>query len=106
MKNAWKGIRSITYIQKTTNDSPKIISLGGHIAADSRTIVNTFNSFFCSVAAEVRPEVLFSYKAFFNYLPPPHRDSFLTSPCTIEEIIEITSNFNPKKSAGPNSIPT
>ena len=28
------------------------------------------------------------------------------SPCTKEEIIEIISSFKPKKSAGPNSIPT
>ena len=107
MKNIWKGIRSIISLQKTTNVSPKIISLSGHIVTDPRTIANTFNSFFCSVAAEVRPEVvLFSYKAFFDYLPPPDRDSFFTSHCTKEEIIEIISNFKPKKSTGPNSIPT
>ena len=34
MKNTWKGIRSIISLQKTTNDSPTIISLEGHIITD------------------------------------------------------------------------
>ena len=29
MKNTWEGIRSIISLQKTTNDSPTIISLEG-----------------------------------------------------------------------------
>ena len=64
MKNTWEGIRSIISLQKTTNDSPTIISLEGHTVTDPRTIANTFNSFFCSVAAEVQSEVPFSYKSF------------------------------------------
>ena len=59
MKNTWEGIRSIISLQKTTNDSPTIISLEGHTVTDPRTIANTFNSFFCSVAAEVQLEVPF-----------------------------------------------
>ena len=35
-----------------------------------------------------------------------NQDSFFISPYTIEEIIQIILNFKPKKSAGPNSIPT
>ena len=102
MKSTWKGIRSIISLQKTSNDSPKIINLEDHTVTNPRTIANTFNNFFCSVAAEV----LFSYKTFFEYLPPPNQDSIFISPCRKEEIIEIISNFKPKKSAGPNSIPT
>ena len=59
MKNTWEGIRSIISLQKTTNDSPTIISLEGHTVTDPRTIANTFNSFFCSVAAEVLSGVPF-----------------------------------------------
>ena len=101
----WKGIKSITSVQKTTNDSPEIISLGEHTVTRPRAIANTFNSFFCSVTA-VQSEMPFSYSTFFEYLTPPNQDSFFISPCTKEEIIEIISNFKPKKSAGPNSIPT
>ena len=105
-KNTWKGIRSIISIQKTSNNSPKIISLEDHTVTDPRTIAITFNNFFCSVAAGFQSEVPFSYKTFFEDLPPPNQDSFFISPCTKEEIIEIISNFKPKNSAGPNSIPT
>ena len=65
MKNAWKRIRSIISLQKTANDSLKIISLEDHTVTDPRTIANTFKTFFCSVAAEVQSEVPFSYKTFF-----------------------------------------
>ena len=106
MKKTWKGIRSIIPLQKTTNDSPKIISLEDHAVTDPRTIANTFISFFFSVAAEVHSEVPFSYKRFFEYLSPPNQDLLFIWPCTKEKIIEIISNFKPKKSAGPNSIQT
>ena len=53
MKNTWKGIRSIISLQKTTNHSPQIISPEGHTVTDPRAIANTFDSLFCSVAAEV-----------------------------------------------------
>ena len=68
MKNTWKGIRSIISLQKTSNDSPKIISREDHTVTDPRTIANTFNNFFCSVASGVQSEVPFSYKTFFEYL--------------------------------------
>ena len=106
MKNTWEGIRSIISLQKTTNDSPTIISLEGHTVTDPRTIANTFNSFFWYVAAEAQSEVPFSYKRFSGYLPLPNQDSYYISPCTKEEIIEIILSFERKKSAGPNSIPT
>ena len=85
MKNTWEGIRSIISLQKTTNDSSTIISLKGHTVTDPRTIANTFNSFFCSVVAEVQSEVPFSYKRFSEYLPPPNQDSFFISPSTKQE---------------------
>ena len=57
MKNTRKGIRSIISLQKTSNDSPKIISLEDHTVTDPRTIANTFNNSFCSVATRVQSEV-------------------------------------------------
>ena len=75
MKNTPKGIRSIISLQKRTNDSPKIISLKDHTVTDPRTI-DIFNSFFCSVAAEVQSEVPFLYERCFEYLPPRNQGSF------------------------------
>ena len=42
MKNTWEGIRSIISLKKTTNDSPKLISLEGYTITDPRTIANNF----------------------------------------------------------------
>ena len=106
MKNIWKGIRSIISLQKMTNDSLEIISLEDHTITDLQAIANTVNIFFCLVAAEVQSELSFSYKRFFEYSLPPNQDSFFIPPCTKEEIIQIISNFRPKKLTGPNSICT
>ena len=78
MKNTWNQIHDFS--PKTTNDSPKIISLEDHTVTDARTITNNFYSFFCLVAAEVRSEVSFLNKRFFEYLPPPNQESFFISP--------------------------
>ena len=52
----------------------------------------------------IHQKVSLSYKT--GYLPPPNQDLFFISCHTKEEIIEIISNFKPKKLAGLNSIPT
>ena len=46
-----------------------MFSLEDHTVTDLRIIANTFNSFFCFVAAEVQSEVPFSYVTVFmnNY---------------------------------------
>ena len=47
IQNTWKGIKSVVSLQKTTNESPEIISLrGDQTITDPRAIANTFNSFF------------------------------------------------------------
>ena len=71
MKNTWKGIKSVISFQYSTNESPKLISLGDQTVTDLRTATNTFNSFSCSVASEVQSEVSFSYQTILNIFPPP-----------------------------------
>ena len=41
MKNTWKGIKSIIYLQKLTNESPKIITFGDQTVNYPQIIVNT-----------------------------------------------------------------
>ena len=53
-----------------TNESPKIISLRDQTIPDLSIMAKTFNKFFCLVAQEVQLKVPFSYKTFFEYLPP------------------------------------
>ena len=62
MKNTWEGIRSIISLQKTTNDSPKIICLEDHSVTDPWAFANT-----SSVAAEVQSEVPCIWKDFWIF---------------------------------------
>ena len=72
------------------NDTIKQVpTKSNHTVTDPQATANTFNSFFCLVATEVESEVSFSYKTFFEYLPPLNHESFFISPCTKAELIEI-----------------
>ena len=72
------------------NDTIKQVpTKSNHTVTDPQATANAFNSFFCLVATEVESEVSFSYKTFFEYLPPLNHESFFISPCTKAELIEI-----------------
>ena len=42
---------------------------------------------------------------YHAYLKNPNPNSFMITPTTTNEIIDIISNIDPSKSVGPNSIP-
>ena len=53
VKNTWKGIKSI-FLQKSTNKSPKLISIRDQTVTGLQIITNIFNGFLCSVALKVQ----------------------------------------------------
>ena len=46
-----------------------------------------------------------NFKSFDQYLTEPWKESFLISPCTKNEILEIISSLNYNKAVGINRIP-
>ena len=67
-------------------------------------ISNSFNNFVCSVAPNIKSTIKQTFKPFW-YLTNPCVDSFLISPCTKKEFLEILSNFDNNKAAGLNTVP-
>ena len=61
--------------------------------------------FFCSVAPTIQSNIKPNFKSFHRYLTEPCKESFLISPCTKNEILEIISSIDYNKAIGTNSIP-
>ena len=106
IKNTWKGIKSILNKDNTHSNIPKILVSNNTTSAEPIKIANIFNSFFTSDAAKTKESIKYSHKHFSNFLKNRSDDSFSLSPTDKYEIINIVPSLDPKKSTGPNSIPT
>ena len=68
-------------------------------------IANQFNNIFCYVAPTIQSNINLNFKSFDQFLTEPCKESFLISPCTKNEILEIISSLDYNKAVGINSIP-
>ena len=104
-KKTWKGIKSIISLNTKEYESPKtILNNKGEYLTNPNDITNQLNNFFCSTAPTIQSNVKLNFKYFHHYLTEPCKESFLISPCTKNEILEIIClDYN--KAIGINSIP-
>ena len=106
IKNSWKGIKSIIFLNTKESESPKIIlNNESEFLTNPNDIANQFNNFFCSVAPIIQSHIKPNFKFFDHYLTESCKESFLISPCTNNEILEIISSLDYNKAVGINSIP-
>ena len=69
-------------------------------------VAEEFNKHYSTVADKILMDRKYEGKQPFNsYLKNPNEKSFMLTPTTPTEIVEIISKFDITKSAGPNSIP-
>ena len=106
IKKTWKGIKSIISLNTKEYESPKtILNNKGEYLTNPNDITNQLNNFFCSIAPTIQSNVKLNFKYFHHYLTEPCKESFLISPCTKNEILEIISSLDYNKAVGINSIP-
>ena len=106
IKNTCKGIKSIISLNTKEYESPKIIlNNNGEFLTNPNDIANQFNNSFCSVAPTIQSNTKPNFKSFDQYLTEPCKESFLISPCTKNEILEIISSLDYNKAVGINTIP-
>ena len=107
MKNTWKRFKSIISLKTSESESPKtIVNSKDEFLTNPIDIANRFNNVFCSVAPNIQSSIKQIFKPFHHYLTNPCVVSFLISPCTKKEILEIISNFDNNKATWINSIPS
>ena len=54
----------------------------------------------------MQSKILPTERYYTDYLLNPNKETFFITPTTDEEISDIISDLNIRKSTGPNSIPT
>ena len=64
------------------------------------------NKFFTEIGTNIQNKISPTRKYYTDYLLNPNKETFLITPTTEEDISNIISDLNIRKSTGPNSIPT
>ena len=102
----WKGVRSIVNIQNSSKNDIKLLNDEGSNISDPKKIADLFNKYFVKVGPNIDERISKARKHFIEYMNKlkVNKTIFLT-PATPQEIYNIISAFDIKKSLGPNSIP-
>ena len=105
-KNIWKGIHDLINMKKDKTDVNKIsLNLNGQNTTDLKRVADEFNSYFTSVADEIRKKIPRSKKDFKSYLRNRTRNSLFFSPITKDEVLKTIKLLDLTKSTGPCSLP-
>ena len=102
----WKGIRSIVNIQNSSKKDIKLLNDKGKNIYDPKKITELFNKYFVNVGPNIDSKIPKAHKHFREYMRKikVNKTFFLTA-TTPQEVYDIISAFDMKKSLGPNSIP-
>ena len=106
IREVWKGIKNIIQVNNNKNYFPTCIVDNGLSITDPTLIADKFNSYFTSIANDIKSKIQSSHTNFYKYLKVPNAHSFFLSPTNSLEISELISKMSNHKASGPNSIPT
>ena len=102
----WTGINEIICPKNKKLNSPTSLIDEQKIITNSKNIAEHFNKFFTEIGTNIQNKILPTKKYYTDYLLNPNKETFFITPTTDEEISDIISDLNIRKSTGPNSIPT
>ena len=110
VKKLWVGINQIINNNKIKENGPACIEIDDNGTAititETKAIAEEFNKHYASVADKILSKRKYQGKhPFTKYLKNPNPKSFMMTPASNSEIIDIISNMDTSKSVGPNSIP-
>ena len=103
IQNTWKILKQAMNLSNNKSDITKI-RYNDDIVEDPENIANTFNNFFSSIGTNLAEGIPPSAKHFSDYLGTPNPNTIFLTPLVKEDIIDIVSNLNNKKSPGYDDI--
>ena len=107
LRKIWKGIKEIINIKSKNSEVPSCIQDETKILNDPKSIANSFNKYYTSIAEELLKERKYTgKKSYSSYLTNPSSKTFMLFECDPLEIQNIITEFKSSKGAGPNSLPT
>ena len=102
----WDGIREIINIKKSETNYITSLKLHDKTVTDSKTIANTFNDHFTSIAKNIEQNLITSTYKFSDYLTDPYQQTFFLAPTEEKEVLTTIKLLKRNKATGPSSIPT
>ena len=109
MKTAkiWSGIKSIINIKDQTSSSPTCIQQDNKLLTEPVDIANSFIKTYSSVADDILDKRKYQGDGNFKkFLPASSINTIRIDQTNETEICNIINSLSPKKSTGPNSIPS
>ena len=107
IKKFWKGINTFLSSKKKESEAPSLLhNNAGKSHTEPLDIANKFNSYFVNVAPNLLKKMpKQSSKSFSDYLGQNSNHSFLTAPVTNQEILDLISNLDGKKTTDIYNFP-
>jgi len=81
------------------------LDINGDLTSDPKRIAEEFNSFFTSIADQIREKIPQTRKTFCSYLKNRTTSSLFFKPISHENVVNVIKSLDPTKSTGPFSIP-
>ena len=106
LRKTWSGINEIINIKKKHVSQPSCLKINGIQSNNPKQIAETFNNYFSTVAQKVDSLIPPTNNVFKDYLKNPNINSFFIQPTDADEVNKLICTLDPKKSNGPNSVPT
>ena len=103
MQNTWKVLKQAMNISKNKSEITEI-QFNDTIVDDVGNMANIFNKYFASIGKNLAEVIPPSTKHFSEYLGTQNSSSIFLAPTYREEILDIVSNLNNKKSPGHDDI--
>ena len=102
LKNAWKGIKKLISLKRTSNSLPFAVIENNITLTKSEDIANEF----VNISSTIKSIIKFSTNKFHSFLPDTDINSFFIKPVDKTEIQNIILSLNLLKAVDPNSILT
>ena len=99
-----KGIRQIISLKPQSFRAPTKIIKDNIELVEGKSIANAFNDFFANISSKLANSIPPATKSPFTYLPAQEPNSFYLLPVTSNEIEEVISTLNVKKTFAAHSV--
>ena len=101
LRKVWKGIKEIINVKSRNSDMPTCIDDNGKIITEHKSIANSFNNYYSSIADEILKGRKYTGKKSYNsYLNDPSANTFQVFECDPLEVQNIISEINSNKGSG------
>ena len=103
-KNIWKGVNELIKSKRNTSSGKISLEINGGLSSDPERTGEEFNSFFTSIADQIREKIPQTRRNFRSYLKNRTTSSLFFKPISQEDVVNIIKSLDPTKSTGPFSL--